>query len=409
MAHPKTLVALDIGSSKIRTVVGVVEDKKNSINIIGVGVSPSNGVRKGMITDIDEAISNITACLEDAERMSGEPIHRATIGFSGSHIETYDSRGVIAINSPNAEITEDDVDRVLDAARAVSLPANREILRIIPKHFSVDSQQGVKYPVGMSGIRLEVQAHIVSAVSSSIKNMEKCLYEVGVDVDAFVPSSISCVESVLDKRQKELGVVVVEVGACSTNIAIFEEGTVLHSAVIPIGGEQVTNDLAIVLRTSLETAERLKIEYGTCLPDEVKDLDQIDLSEISRVDSHSISKKKVAEVIEARYHQIFMLVRDELDKVGRVGMLPAGVVLCGGAVKLPGTIDLCRDCLQLSVQISGPKGIEGIVDRVDDPSFASSIGLLYFANRYGEEGSFFDFNMKGMFSGFSSFFKKLIP
>lgn len=409
MAHPKTFVALDIGSSKIRTVVGVVEEKKNIVNIIGVGVSPSNGVRKGMITDIEEAISNVTSSLEDAERMSGEHIHRVFVGFSGPHIETFDSRGVIAINNPNSEITEDDVDRVLDAARAVSLPSNREILRIIPKNFSIDAQQGIKYPVGMTGIRLEVQAHIISSMNASIRNLEKCLGETGVDIEEVLPSSLACVEAVLDKKQKELGVLVVEIGACSTNIALYEEGTIIHSAVIPVGGEHVTNDLAIGLRSSIETAEKVKIEYGTCIPEDVSDREEIHLADISKIDSHTVQKKEVSKIIEARYHEIFMMVRDELHKVGRDGMLPAGVVLCGGGVKVPGITDLARDCLQLSVQIGTPRNIEGIIDKIDDPSFISVIGLLHFGHRYGSEGSMFQFDFKNIFSSFSSFCKKLIP
>jgi len=203
MSNGKILVGLDIGSHKIRTIVGTVEDKKNTVNIIGVGLSPSNGIRKGMITDFDEAISNITAALDDAERMSGEPIHRVYVGASGTHIETYDSRGVIAINGQNAEITEDDVDRVLEAAQAVSLPSNREILRVIPKSFSVDSQKNIKYPVGMTGIRLEVEAHIITGQVSAIKNIDKCLYQTGVDPQEIVPSILACAESTLDRRQKE--------------------------------------------------------------------------------------------------------------------------------------------------------------------------------------------------------------
>ncbi|MCF7812745.1 cell division protein FtsA [Candidatus Gracilibacteria bacterium] len=409
MAQQKTLVSLDIGSSKIRTIVGITQEKKNLINIIGVGISPSNGIRKGMVTDIDEAVSNITASLEDAERMSGEPIHRVFVGFSGPHIETYDSRGVIAINGPNAEITEDDVDRVLDAARAVSLPANREILRIIPKSFSIDSQHGIKYPVGMTGIRLEVEAHIIAGQKASIKNLEKCLYETGVDIEEIIPSNLACAETVLDKKQKELGVVLIEVGACSTNVALFEEGTVVSSAVIPVGGEHVTNDLAIGLRSSIETAEKIKIEYGTCLPGDVSDREEIDLSKISKSDSHSVNKKQVAQIIEARYHEIFMMVRDELAKVGRDGQLPAGAILCGGAVKMPGVIDLARESLQLPVQLGFPNDIEGIVDRVDDPSFAHSIGLLHFGNRYGGSRSLLDFDFRKMFGSLSDFFKRLLP
>ena len=409
MTHQKVLVGLDIGSSQIRTVVGVAEERKNLMNVIGVGVSPSSGIRRGAITDMDEAVSNITAALEDAERMTGEPIHKVYVGVSGSHIKMYDSKGVIAINSPNSEITEGDVDRVLDAARAVSLPNNRQLLRIIPKSFSVDSQHGVKYPVGMSGIRLEVEAHIMTGEVSLMKNIEKCLYQTGVDVEEFVPSSLACVESVVERRQKELGVALIEVGACCTNLIIFEEGTVVYSAVIPVGGEHVTNDLAIGSRSTIDTAEKVKIEYGTCIVSDVKKNEEIDLSLLSKTDTHSVSKEQVSKIIEARYHEIFLMVRDELIKVGRDGMLPAGVILCGGAVKMPGVVELARDVLHLPVQISFPKDIEGIIDRVDDPSFANVVGLLHFANRYGEVGSLFEVSFGKVFGTVGQWFKKLIP
>ncbi len=409
MAQSNLLVALDIGSSKIRTIVATQEDKRHGLKIIGVGISPSNGIRRGQVTDIEEAVANITAALEDAERMANEPIHRAYVSLSGPHIETFNSKGVIAISGQNAEITEDDVDRVLEAARAVSLPANREILRIIPKTFSVDSQQSVKYPVGMTGIRLEVEAHIIAGQTGAIKNLEKCLYQTGIDVEEIIPSSLACAEAVLDKRQKELGVVLIEVGACSTNVAVFEEGTVIHSAVIPVGGEHVTNDIAIGTRSAVDTAEKVKIEYGSCLPDEIKDREQIDLSQISKTDDHTVTKKQIAKIIEARYHEIFTMVRDELSAIGREGMLPAGAVLCGGAVKMHGTLDLARELLNLPVQIGFPRDIEGITDRVDDPNFANGIGLLHFANRYGVEGSFMSFNFGGAFGGIKSFFQRFLP
>ena len=409
MSNIKTFVGLDVGSSKIRALVGTIEDKKNTINIIGVGISPSNGVRKGMITDIDEATSNISAALDDAERMAGEPIHRVFVGISGSHIETYDSKGVIAINNQNAEITEDDVDRVLDAARAVSLPSNRELLRIIPKSFSVDSQKNIKYPVGMTGIRLEVEAHIITGQVSAVKNLEKCLYQTGVDVEEIVPSILSCAESILDRKQKELGVVLIEVGASCTNIAVFEEGSVIYSAIIPVGGEHITNDLAIGLRCAIDTAEKVKIEYGTCLPDDVSEREEIDLSQISKTDAHSVLKKQIAKIIEARYHEIFMMIRDELSKIGREGMLPGGAVLCGGSVKMPGTVDLARDVLQLPAQIGFPKDLEGIVDRVDDPSFSNLTGLLHFANKYGSSRPIFNLDFGKTFNAGLAWFKKLLP
>ena len=409
MANPRVLAGLDIGSSKIRTIVGFSEDNKNIINVTGVGISPSTGIRKGMITDMDEAISNISASLEDAERMTGEAINRVYVGLSGPHIKMYDSKGVIAINSPNAEITEDDVDRVLDAARAVSLPNNRQLLRIIPKSFSVDSQHNIKYPVGMSGIRLEVEAHIITGETAAMKNIEKCLYQTGMDIGEFVSSGLSCSESVLDRRQKELGVALIEVGSCSTNLIVFEEGTVIYSAVIPIGGEHVTNDIAIGVRCTIDTAEKIKIEYGNCLPDEVSAREEIDLSQISKTDVHSESKQRLAKIIEARYHEIFLLCRDELAKVGRDGMLPAGAVICGGAIKTPGLVDLTRETLGLPVQIGFPIDIEGIVDRIDDPGFATVTGLLHFAHKYGDSGNFLSFDFGRWKDHLGGWFQKLIP
>ncbi len=409
MTHQKILVGLDVGSSKIRTVVGTVEERKNLINIIGIGISPSSGVRKGMIMDMDEAVSNVTASLEDAERMTGEPIYKAYVGISGPHIKMYDSKGVIAINSQNSEITEGDVDRVLDAARAVSLPNNRQLLRIIPKSFSVDSQHKVQYPVGMSGIRLEVEAHMITGESSAMKNIDKCLYQTGVDIEEFVSSTLTCAESVLDRRQKELGVILIEIGACATNLILFEEGTVVYSVVIPIGGEHVTNDLAIGLRSTIDTAEKVKIEYGSCLPKEISAQEEIDLSQISKVDIQSVPKEQVAKIIEARYHEVFLMIRDELIQIGRDGMLPGGAILCGGGSKIPGIVDLGREILGLPVQIGFPKDVEGFTDRIDDPSFANAVGLLHFANRYGDSGSFLDFHFGKCFGKINQWFQKIMP
>lgn len=409
MANPKILVGIDVGTSKIRTVVGLVEDKKSTVNLIGIGISPSEGLRKGMVSDIDEAVSNITASLEDAERMAGEQIHRAYVSTSGTHIETYDSKGVIAINGNNSEITEDDVDRVLEAAQTVSLPSNREILRIIPKSFAVDSQRNIKYPVGMTGIRLEVEAHIITGQLAAVKNLEKCMYQTGIDTEEIVPSVLAAAECVLDRKQKELGSVLIEIGASCTNIAVFEEGSVIYSAVLPVGGAHVTNDLAIGLRCAIDTAEKVKIEYGTCIEEDVSDREEIDLSQISKTDAHSVPKKQAAKIIRARYDEIFLMVRDELAKIGREGMLPAGAVLVGGAVKMPGVVDLARENLQLPVQVGFPKEIEGIIDRVDDPSYACCIGLLHFNHRYGNSKNFLDFSFLKPLGRVGQWFKSFIP
>ena len=384
MAKERIVACLDIGSAKIRTVVAVVDGDQEQAdvpNVIGVGLSPSLGMRKGHVIDVEELIHNIISSLEDAERMSGVPINHVFVGLSGTHIEAFDSRGVIAISG--ADITDEDVARVLDASQAVSIPQNRRILHIEPKAYAVDEQRSIKNPIGMTGIRLEVEAHIITGHMQHVKNIEKAIDQAGVDIDEIVPSTIAAPEAVLTKRQRELGVVVVDIGAGSTSIAVYEEGSILHSVCLPIGGESITNDIAIGLRTSIETAEKIKIEYASVLPDEIPEREMIDLSSVSKVDTQIVSKRYMAEIMQARYHEIFTLVQQELDRIGRGGMLPAGAVLTGGAVKSPGVLDLARDVLSLPVQMGFPVDIGGVIEKVDDPAYATALGTLVWGIREG--------------------------
>ena len=411
MSKSHIIAGLDIGSSKIRTVIGTLNGTSTQLNIIGVGVSPSMGLRKGRVIDVEEAINSISSSLEDAERMSGEPINHVFLGIGGSHLESLDTKGVIAIPNGN-EISEADVDRVLEAAQAVSIPSNRRILRIIPKAFSVDEQKGIKYPVGMTGIRLEVEAHLVTGLVPAIKNIEKCVHQAGVDIDDIIPNGLAASEAVLSKRQKELGVVVIDIGSGGTSVVVFEEGTTLHTATVPVGGESVTNDVAIGLRTSIDTAEKIKIEYGSCNPDDVNDRETIDLSLISKIDAQTVSKRHMAEIIQARYHEIFILVKDELAKINRDGMLPAGVVLTGAGVKMPGVIDLARETLNLPVQIGFPQNFEGVVDKIDDPAYATAIGLALWGSKF--EGPRYSFDFRGLklgktLQGVKNWAKSLLP
>jgi len=394
MGKSRLVASLDIGSSKIRTVVGTMDEDASMPNIIGVGLAPSTGLRKGAVIDVEETINSIAASLEDAERMAGEPINHVFLGVGGNHIESMNSKGVIAVAKAEDEITEDDVDRVLEAAQAVTIPPNRRILRIIPKTFTVDEQKGIKYPVGMTGVRLEVEAHIISGLVPTIKNIEKCVLQAGVDVNDIIPNCLAAAEAVLSKRQKELGVVVIDVGCGGTSVSVFEDGTILHTSVIPVGGENVTNDVAIGLRTSIDTAEKIKIEYGSCLPDDIGERETIDLSLVSKIDTHTVGKKQMCQIIEARYQEIFMLVKDELAKIHRDGMLPAGVILTGAAVKIPGVIDLARETLNLPVQIGFPQNYDGVVDKIDDPSYATAIGLLIWGSKY--EGNPYGTSAKSM-------------
>ncbi|MDA1060247.1 MAG: cell division protein FtsA [bacterium] len=411
MAKSKIVASIDIGSSKIRTVVGIQEEGSPVPNIIGVGIAPSTGLRKGAVIDVEETINSISASLEDAERMAGEPINHVFLGVGGNHIASINSKGVIAVSQAENEISEDDVDRVLEAAQAVTIPSNRRILRIIPKTFTVDEQKGIKYPVGMTGIRLEVETHIVTGFEPVIKNLEKCVLQSGVDIDDVIPACLASAEAVLSKRQKELGVVVVDIGCGGTSISVFEDGATLHTAVIPVGGENVTNDVAIGMKTSIDTAEKLKIEYGTTIPEEVNDRETIDLSLISKIDTHHVSKKQVVEIIQARYHEIFVLVKDELAKIHRDEMLPAGVILTGASSKMSGVIDLARETLNLPAQIGFPTNYDGVVDKIDDPAYATVIGLLLWGSRFESRhhSGLKGLNMKKSLSSITKWFKNLVP
>ncbi len=410
MAKERVIASLDIGSAKIRTVVAIAESgqERGVPNVIGVGLSPSLGIRKGQVIDVEELIHNIISSLEDAERMAGVPVNHVFVGMSGSHIEAFDSRGVIAISG--AEITVDDVGRVLEAAQAVSIPPNRRILHIEPKAYAVDEQRGIKNPIGMTGIRLEVEAHIITGHVQHVKNIEKCVAQAGVDVDALVPATIAAAEATLTRRQKELGVVVIDIGAGCTSLAVYEEGTILHSVALPVAGESVTNDIAIGLRTSVDTAERIKIEFGSVLPQEISEREMIDLSSVSRVDTQTVSKRYMAEIMQARYHEIFSMIQAELSRIGRGGMLPSGAVLTGGAVKVPGVLDLARDVLGLPVQMGFPVDVGGVIEKVDDPAFATALGTLVWGLREGATSSPWNtVQMKRTFQQVGTWFRSLLP
>ncbi len=402
------ITGIDIGNQKIRTIVAVLEPEKKEPHIIGVGISPSLGLRKGMVVDAEELTNNISASLEDAERMSGVPINHVFVGISGAHVEFTASRGVIAVGGK--EITEAEVERAQEAAEAVSLPQNRYRLRTLPRGYAVDDQVGIKNPVGLSGIRLEIDAHIISGQKQIVENIERTVQQAGVDVDDLVPGFLAASEAVLTRRQKELGVVLIDIGADCTNVVVYEEGVILHSAVIPVGGSSITNDIAIGLRTSIDTAEKIKIEYGTTMPEEVRETEMIDLSLISKIDTQKVVKKHLAEIIQARIHEIFVLVKDELRNIKRDGMLPAGAILTGSSVKMSGAIDVAREVLGLPVQIGFPQGVSGVMDKIDDPGFATASGLVLWGSRH--EPVRYGLKMPDFGKAIGSvgnFFRKLLP
>lgn len=385
---------LDIGSHAIRVAVGKAVPSpggKDQMHVIGAIEVPSSGISKGTVTNLDEAVSSVSKALEQAERLTGVPVSNAWVGISGSHIIAQESRGVVGVSRSDGDIKEEDVERAIEAARTVATPTNYEIIHVIPKSFIVDGQRGIKDPVGMNGIRLEVDALIIEGLSSQIRTLTKCVYRTGLDIEDLVFSILATSEAVVTDRQKELGVCVVNVGASTTSLAVFEEGDVRHTAVLPVGGDHVTSDIAIGLRTSIEVAEQVKLRYGTCVPEDVNKKEEINLRELGALEDELVSRRFVAEIAEARVQEIFEMVDKELQKVDRAGMLPSGVVLTGGASKLTGMLDAAKANVRLPASIGSPIGISSVIDQAIDPAFATAIGLMLWGRhiRGSDEGGGF--------------------
>jgi cell division protein FtsA len=379
MAKEDFLVGLDIGSANIRVCIGKMDPERQLPSIVGIGEHAANGIRKGMVVDLEEAVSSISGALEKAERMVGSAVESAFVSVSGDQISSTLSKGVIAVAKADGEITEDDVTRAIEAAQAVSMPPNQEILHIIPRAFNVDDQKGIKDPVGMTGVRLEVEALIIYAASNLVKNATKAIFRAGVDIEDLVLAPLAAAQAVLTKRQKELGCLLIDIGGSTTGIAVFEEGELLQTTILPIGGAHISNDMAIGLRTSIDVADKVKVEYGFANPSEVEQTEEIDLSKIDPSEDEMVSKKHIAEIIEARLAEIFEMVDRELRRLRRSAKLPAGAVLTGAAAKLPGIIDVAKRELKLPVQIGFPKELPFAVDKIDDPAFATSVGLVLWA------------------------------
>ena len=380
MAKENFLVGLDVGSSNVRVVIGKRDPEKQLPGIVGVGSHVAGGIRKGQVVDLEEAVSSISGALEKAERMVGSAVESAFVSVSGEAITSQVSKGVVAVAKADSEVSEDDVTRAIEAAQAVAMPPNQEILHIIPRSFNVDDQKGIKDPVGMTGVRLEVEALIIYAASSLVKNTTKAVFRAGVDIQDLVLAPLAAAQAVLTKRQKELGCCVIDIGGGTTGVAVFEEGDLLHTTVLPLGGSSITNDIAIGLRTSVEVAEKVKVEYGFANPADVDQGEEIDLSKVDPNEDQVVSKRHVAEIVEARLGEIFEMVDRELRRLRRSGKLPAGVVITGAAAKMPGTIDVAKSVLKLPVQVGFPKELPVAVDKVDDPGFATAVGLVLWAH-----------------------------
>jgi cell division protein FtsA len=369
------LVALDVGTNKVVALIGEVS-RDGQVTVIGKGSQASSGLRKAVVINIDQTVNSIRMAREAAERLSGYRIESAIVAVGGAHIESENSRGAVAVSGARREVTREDIDRATEVARAVSIPSNREVLHVLPRGFVVDGQEGVKDPLGMSAIRLEVETHIVHGSATAVQNLSKCVQRADIRIDELVCASIASSYAVLTETERELGVAMADFGAGTFDLCLFMDGSPLHTAVLPIGGNNVTNDIAIGLKTSLLAAEDLKIKHGTALPDDVGEDDVVEVEGIGEGDASSASRRELAEIIEARMREVFEKIGDEIERAGHKGMLPAGLVLTGGAAQLAGAARLGREVLQMPVRIAGPSGVQGLTDHLLTPEYSTSLGLL---------------------------------
>ena len=379
MKDKELIVGLDIGGTTVRIAVGellINEKGDKSVSILAAVGTPSEGMHRGIITSIDDVVSSISNCVDKTERVLGMPIEKAWVGISGTHIVSHPTHGVIGITKSNNEISEDEVRRVLEAAKTVATPSNYEILHVIPKSFTVDDQRGIKDPVGMYGIRLEVDAEIIQGLSSQIRNLTKCVYRARLEIEDLVFSILATAEAVLTSKQKEIGTILVNIGASTTNLIVFEEGDIIHTAVLPVGSEHITSDIAIGLRTSIDVAEQVKIDYGTADVKGIRKEEKINLKECGALEDEFVSPRYVAQIIEARVEEILGKIDEHLKKISRSGLLPGGVVFTGGGAKLPGLVEIAKKKMRLPASLGYATGISGTTDKINDLSFTTVIGLV---------------------------------
>jgi cell division protein FtsA len=375
----RTVVGIDVGTTKVCTLVGQM-DGGSGLRIVGVGVVPSKGLRKGVVVNVSETTEAIAASVEKAERISGYKIEHAHVGVAGAHVSSFNSRGVVAVSRGHS-ITEDDVSRVLDAALAIAIPHNREVIHAVPRGYIVDGQDGVRDPLGMHGFRLEVEAHIITGAATSIHNLGKCVNQVGIEVDEFVLAPLASGQAVLTNNEREMGVVLADIGGGTTDMAIFIEGSVWHTAVLAVGGNHLTNDVAVGLRAPFATAEEIKEKYGYARADGVAADETVEVAVFGEDSWQAVPRRFLAEIIEARAAEILNLMLQEVKRSGYDGLLPAGVVLCGGGSQLAGVKELGREILQLPTRIGTPRDLQGLVDVLSTPAYATGVGLLLWGLR----------------------------
>src|SRR3990167_8270758 len=425
MSKDKVVVGVDIGSSKITTVITTVQND-SSVNVIGVSTLAARGLRKGQVVDIEEAVAAISQSLEAAERMAGYSVGTAFISVDGVHIESQNSKGVVAIADASGEVTEDDVMRVIEAARAISLPSSREILHVIPRYFVVDSQSGIKDPLGMTGVRMEVETHIITGATTALRNIAKCISQVGIDVEGLVFSGLASSYSVLTDTEKELGVILVDFGAGTSDICIFTDGAPAHCAVLPIGARNVTNDLAIGLRVSLESAEKIKLALSSAPQiavepidnhnaKDIKTSDHLDIASLSiDEDLKMVSKKTLIDgIMKPRLREIMNMIKVEIQKSSYSGLTPSGVVLTGGGSMTVGMVDLAKQELEMPVRVGFGQNATGLIDEISSPMHSASLGLAIYGASYQQEEVRLPLvgriEIKGLFNKGVNLIKSILP
>ena len=376
------IVGLDIGTSKVVAIVAApvpnAGPNDNALEIIGLGSHPARGMKKGVVVNIESTVQSIQRAVEEAELMAGCQIHSVYAGIAGSHIRSLNSHGTVAIR--DKEVTQGDVERVLDAAKAVHFPGDQQLLHVLPQEYIIDNQEGIREPIGMSGVRLEAKVHLITGAVSAAQNISKCIERCGLSVDGIILEQMASSYSVLEQDERDLGVCLIDIGGGTTDIAVFIDGAIRHTAVIPIAGDQVTNDIAVALRTPTQYAEEIKMKYACALTQLAREDETIEVPSVGDRAPRQLARQTLAEVVEPRYEELLKLVQDELRRSGFEELLAAGVVLTGGSSKIEGVIELAEEVFHLPVRLGLPQHVGGLVDVVRNPIHATGVGLLLFGN-----------------------------
>lgn len=404
-ADQNIIVGLDIGTSKVAAIVATVNDEEG-VEVIGIGSYASKGIKKGVVVNIESTVQSIQRAIEEAELMAGCQIDAVFAGIAGSHIRSLNSHGIVAIR--DREVTQADIDRVIDAARAVAIPADQRMLHILPQEFIIDDQEGIREPIGMSGVRLEAKVHMVTGSVSAAQNIVKCVRRCGLEVDDIILEQLASSQAVLTDDEKELGVCLVDIGGGTTDIAVFADGAIRHTAVIPIAGDQITNDIAVALRTPTQYAEEIKKKYACALTQLASPDESIEVPSVGDRPSRRLARQTLAEVIEPRYEELLTLVQSELRRSGFEDMCAAGVVLTGGCAKMEGVIDLAEEVFHVPVRIGLPSHITGLVDVVRNPIYSTGVGLLLYGIKHQQDNHWehqSDWGVKSLWQRMKSWFQ----